>query len=163
MVDHLDYMKILLAAAATCSFLFNIYQYTRSSSRFNLNIHLSQVPNKDGSGLYLAGVLSVSNIGKLPAYFSGVEITQTNGDYYYPIVGIEGGTKIEPGQTIQGAIPVGHIVGNKAKEIVVFDGVWKKYKIRKRRFKKFLAEITAEASRLESVGAAIHPTSSLGL
>lgn len=158
-----DYVKSMLAAVTFLSLLFNIYQYTRSSSRFSLQIHPGQEPNKDGSGLYLVGILSVSNIGKLPAYFSGVKINQMDGDYYYPIVGIDGGTKIEPGQTVQGSIPVGHLIGNKAKELVVLDGVWKEYKISKRRFRKFLKHLEAEASRLESVGARIHPASSVGV
>ncbi len=152
-----DYIKALLVPLALLSLAFNIFQYIRSSSRFKLNIHTSQEVNKNGVGVYLAGVLSISNVGKSPAYFSGVKIMQNDGDYYYPTIDIDGVTKIEPGQTIQGAIPVGHLIGNNAKELIVFDGVWKEYKISKCRFKKFLKELNTEAERLESHGLSIHP------
>ena len=158
-----DFLKVFLAGLAAISFAFNIFQYVRASSRFTLQIHHSQEANKDGVGVYLAGVLFVSNTGKSPAYFSGVTITQENGDYYYPVIGLDGGTKIEPGQTVQGAIPVEHLLGNQAKELIVFDGVWKEYKIKKRCFRKFLQELAAEAARLESVGVSIHPNSSGGV
>lgn len=156
-----NYIKLFLALVAVVSLIFNIFQYVRSHSRFTLNIHVTQKVNQNSSGTYLAGILSVSNTGKSPAYFSGVRINRLDGDYYYPNIDIEGGTKIEPGQTIQGAIPVGHLLGEDAKELIIYDGVWKEYKIRQSRFSKFLIELNAEKKRLESIGSAIHPTSNI--
>lgn len=160
MVSEMDYSKILLIAISIISPIFNIYQFIESKSRLRIGLGRGWGINKDGIGTYLAGYVVISNVGSKPAYFSYIKIIKTDGDYYFPHNTLEPTTKIEPGQSITGHIPIGHMLNDGAKDIVVCDGVWKEYRLGTRKFRKVITDLQAEKSRLEALGHRVHPNSS---
>lgn len=156
----MDYTKILLIVISVVSLIFNIYQFIESKSRLRIGLGWGWGVNKDGVGTYLAGHVVVSNVGNKPAYFSYIKIVKNDGDFYFPNNTLESRIKIEPGQSITGYIPVGHMLNNGGKNMVVCDGVWKEYKLGTRKFGKVVRDLQAEKIRLEALGHRVHPNSS---
>ena len=155
----MDYLEIFFATVAGASFLFNIYLYRQSKAKLKVSLGYGQEVNKNGCGTYLAGIVSISNIGDKPTYFSCIKAIQSDGDYYFPLCTLKGGDKIEPGQSIVGYIPVGHLVNNSIVGLIVCDGVWKEYSMPKRKVLSAINELENEKIRLESHGFDVHPTS----
>ncbi len=145
-------INILMALFAGLSFSFNIYQYHQSKAKLKVGLGSQVVVNEDGDGTFLAGRITVSNIGNKPTYFSNVKIIQPDGDYYYPLCSLEGGTKIEPGQSIVGDIPVGHLKKSDVAGLIVCDGVWKEYKMSRKKLLHAINELVSEKNRLDAIG-----------
>ena len=153
--------KIVMTVVAVLSLVFNGLQYFWSRARLKCRIGLGIEGQEDPPGTWIGASISISNIGSKPTYFSNLKAMRHDGDYFYPSFSVQGGTKIEPDDSVTGLIPVGHFVNQDIKDIVVSDGVWHEYRIPRKMLKNALKDVAAEKARLESLGFSVNPPSKL--
>lgn len=142
------------------SLAWNIYQYARTRSKLKLDIHASQEVNEDLNGTYLAARITISNTGSSPAYFSGLKAV-TNDDYFFPSFSLAIGTKIEANNYIDGTVPIGHIIDQQVRNIIVIDGLGRQSKLPRESIRRVIGQLKEEKTRLESLGFHVHPRSKL--
>jgi len=153
--------KIILIIVAILSLAFNILQYFWGQARLKCRIGLGHGSQEDLAGTWIGASISISNVGAKPTYFSNIKAVRHDGDYFYPSFSVTGGTRIEPNDSIQGLIPIGHFVDQNIKDIIVSDGVWREYKIPRKLLRRALADIAKEKARWESFGYSVHPPSGI--
>lgn len=147
-----DPIKLILAVVAVASLLLNIYQFFSNRGRFAFGAGTGHEIKESGEGTYFALKLSISNVGRAPIYFNGLKAIRTDGDYYFPSYTVAGGSRIEPGDSVSGSIPAGHMLKDEVCNLIALDGVWNSYSVPRRKLKRALRELQMEANRLEGLG-----------
>lgn len=117
-----------------------------------VSLNPSAAVNNNGVGTHLAAVVTVSNKGQESIYFGGFHALDKNGEYYYPSSTIQTGSKLEPGQYIQGSIPAGHLTKPKIRVLWAVDGAGKKYRVNRFLLRKVVKFLEQESVRWKSLG-----------
>jgi hypothetical protein len=127
------------------------HRYNKVSC-LRVSFNMSAGVNPGGVGTYLAAIATVYNPGKEAIFYGGFHAKGENGEIFYPSCEIAGGTKIEPGQYVQGAIPADHLIKNKVKSLWVVDGELKKYEVSACELRNLIKKLSAEKARLVTIG-----------
>jgi hypothetical protein len=137
---------------AALGILLAIHHRQRLVGHLSISLIQSPAVNNSGVGTRLAALITVSNKGQGPIYFGGFHAIDQNGEYCYPSCTIQSGSKLEPGQYVQGAIPAGHLTKPKIKVLWAVDGTGKKYRVNRFILKKTIKLLEQEYNQLKSLG-----------
>lgn len=129
--------------------LYNSISDWLKRERFRLYAGVSRGVNTVGYGTHLAAILTVTNPGRYPIVFGGVEAEQEDGDIYFPMFqGLVGKEKIDARSYATLTIPAAHLLGSPLRRLSVLDGIGRRYSLRGRKLKRLLADLQAEKNRL---------------
>jgi len=121
-------------------------------SGLKIEFNMSAAPNRDGIGTHLAALITIFNPGKEAIFYGGLHAQSAANEVYYPMCNINGGTKLEPGQYIQGTIPAGHLINPIPRALWAVDGTGKKHYIKERSLEELVQQLKAEDHRLRKFG-----------
>jgi len=127
-----------------------VHHNQRAVGSLRVSLNPSRAVNTNGIGTSLAAIVTISNIGRESIFFGGFHARDQEGGYWYPPSTFKPGTKLEPGQYIQGSISMNVI--SKARVLWAVDGTGKKYRVNRFLLKKVVRFLDQESTRLKALG-----------
>lgn len=127
-----------------------VHHNQRAVGCLKVSLNPSRAVHTNGIGTYPAAIVTVSNKGRESMFFGGFHARDQEGEYWYPPSTFKPGTKLEPGQYIQGTISMNAIY--KARVLWAVDGTGKKYRVNSFLLRKVVRFLKQESVRLKSLG-----------
>ncbi len=137
-------------AVAALGVFLTIHYQQRAAGYLGVSLNPSAAPNSNSIGTHLAAIVTISNIGRGLAFFGGFHALDQDGEYWYPTSTIKAGSKLAPGQYIQGSITVGAL--SKARVLWAVDGTGRKYSVNRFLLRRVLTILEQESGRWQSLG-----------
>ena len=150
-IEAVDLIK-LVAPVSVLALIFGIYKYRLDRGLIRIRAGRGHGICEGGVGTYLAAAVVVSNVGRAPIVFGGLQASDPRGNTFYPSCDVESGTSIAPQDSLRVLVPAGHLTNPPAARLWVLDGVGRRKALPSRRLRSLVSELAAETRRLRSLG-----------